>query len=570
MKSKKTFAADGFIRISDTDDRDGEKIVVNFGSPTPTNSEPIHVPAATPIIVPTEPESEAVMNKPTTKSDVQSSLSELSIDEDASLAKRSRRQRKKDDKKKKKFKKKYVIIPIVLLVIIGLIIAGYLYIKANNVFNKVFGGNIISSLIDPGTPLKTDSEGRTNILLFGTSQDDTAHQDASGGGGLWLTDSIELMSIDQKTKTVKLVGIPRDLWVAVESCEVGDYSKINAVYECGSGLINSGSNPGSNYKSEDSDGAQNLMSVIQEVTGITPQYYVHADYTVLQKAVDAVGGVDVDIVGDGASGIYDTNFDWDCPNGPYTCKNVYYPKNGVYHLDGTQALFLSRARADTGIYSYKDFGLDQGDFDRQANQQKVLIALEAKVKTASVLANPVALNGLLDAFGNNISTNITAGELKTMLTFAKTISTSDIAQVSLVQTGNAVVTTSEIDGQSVVVPTSGTYDFSSITNYLAKELSTNPAVAEGATIAVYNASGTAGAASSEQTTLQAQGLDVDTIGDASSTDVSGTKSYTLYDESDGKMPKTLAELQSTLKVTATTAALPADISSSDDFVIVIN
>jgi anionic cell wall polymer biosynthesis LytR-Cps2A-Psr (LCP) family protein len=343
------------------------------------------------------------------------------------------------------------------------------------------------------------------------------------------------------------------------------------VYECGSGLINSGSNPGSNYKSEDSDGAQNLMSVIQEVTGITPQYYVHADYTVLQKAVDAVGGVDVDIVGDGASGIYDTNFDWDCPNGPYTCKNVYYPKNGVYHLDGTQALFLSRARADSGIYSYKDFGLDQGDFDRQANQQKVLIALEAKVKTASVLANPIALNGLLDAFGNNISTNISAGELKTMLTFAKSISTSDVAQVSLVQTGNAVVTTSEIDGQSVVVPTSGTYDFSSITNYLATELSTNPAVAEAATIAVYNASGTAGAASSEQTTLQAQGLNVDTIGDASSSDVTGTKSYTIYDQSSGKMPKTLADLQSTLKsVTTTTTTLPSDITSSDDFVIVIN
>ena len=45
-------------------------------------------------------------------------------------------------------------------------------------------------------------------------------------------------------------------------------------------LTNDGT-PGSNYASQDSAGAQSLESVIQEVTGITPQYYIHADYTVL-------------------------------------------------------------------------------------------------------------------------------------------------------------------------------------------------------------------------------------------------------------------------------------------------
>ena len=46
--------------------------------------------------------------------------------------------------------------------------------------------------------------------------------------------------------------------------------------------------------------------------------------------------------------------------------------------------------------------------------------------------------------------------------------------------------------------------------------------------------------------------------------------YTLYDQSNGKMPKTLAQLESSLGVKATTAALPSDITSTDDFVIVIN
>ncbi len=466
-------------------------------------------------------------------------------------------------------KKKWIIRSIVAIFIVGLGIVGFLGVKAFLISSGIFNGGNLFSLLGPGAPLKTDSQGRTNIVIFGTSQDDSAHQNASGGGGLWLTDSIELISINQKAKTIKMIGIPRDLWVALNNCSVGDYAKINAVYECGANLFNSNGSPGPNYAKQDAEGAQQLMGMIQTVTGITPQYYVHADYTVLKQAVDAVGGVNVNIVGDGANGIYDTNFDWDCPKGPYTCKNVYYPHNGVYHLDGTQALFLARARADSGAYSYEDFGLDQGDFDRQANQQKILIALQAKVQTAGVLANPVALNNLLDAFGNNISMNLSGGEIKTLLSFTKSISSKSITQVSLVKSGSAVVTDSEVDGQSVVVPTSGIYDFSSIIDYLTKQLSNNQAVSEGATIAVYNASYTTGEAAAEQTKLQQIGLTVDTIGDANNRDA-GTGTYTLYDQSQGKKPKTLAFLQTELGVKATTAPTPSDINSSDDFVIIIN
>lgn len=516
------------------------------------------------------------------KEDVKETLESLSIDDDAEYspykepAERSRQShrskkpsKQKKTKKKRKINKKWIIWPIVIILLLALGVAGFFFVKTNLLTEKLFGGSLID-LVQPGATLKTDSQGRTNILLFGTSQDDAAHQNADGGGGLWLTDSIQIVSIDQKNKTVKLVSIPRDLWVGIQNCAVGDYGKINAVYECGSDLINSSAKTGSKYKSQDADGAKNLMSVVEEVTGITPQYYVHVDYTVLKQAVDAVGGIDINIKGDGSSGIYDTNFDWDCPNGSYTCKNVYYPKDGAYHLSGTQALFLSRARGDTGLYSYKDFGLARGDFDRQANQQKVLIALQAKAKTAAVLANPIALNGLLDAFGNNISTDISTGEVKTLLKFAKVFPNKSITQVSLVQEGSEVVTTASVDGQSVVVPTSGTYDFSSIIDYLTKQLSTNPAVLENATIGVYNASETAGAAGKEQSTLQALGLTVTATGNADATDIIGSGTYTLYDLSGGKMPKTLAQLQTSLGVKAVTSTLPSDIPSTNNFVIIIN
>jgi LCP family protein required for cell wall assembly len=201
----------------------------------------------------------------------------------------------------------------VLLILVVLVGVGYMAAKVIANVSKITHGDLLS-LITPGTPLNTDGQGRTNILIFGTSQDDAAHQNASGGGGLWLTDSIMVVSLNQTAHTVTMISIPRDLWVAMPNdCAVGDHAKINAVYECGADLLNSddSAQKASGYAKQDKQGAQALQSTIQHVTGLSMQYYVHANYSVLQQAVDAVGGIQVHIQGDGASGIYDTNYDWD-------------------------------------------------------------------------------------------------------------------------------------------------------------------------------------------------------------------------------------------------------------------
>lgn len=462
--------------------------------------------------------------------------------------------------------KKRVIISIIILL---LLLAGGIFAYLNYTASKITKGGTILDLVAPGTPLKTDSEGRTNILVFGTSQDDAAHQNADGGGGLWLTDSIMLVSINKTNNTAKMVSIPRDLWVKLdEQCTVGDASKINAVYECGAGLVSDDQSP-SDYTKKDQAGASALMKKAQEVTGITPQYYAHVNYNVLKQAVDAVGGVSVDIKGDGASGIYDTNFDWDCPSGkPYTCKNVYYPKDGTYELSGQQALYLARARADAGAYSYKDFGLARGDFDRQLNQQKIMTALKEKAQTAGVLANPVSVFNLLNALGNNITTSISTGEMKTFLTTLQKLKPTDITSVDL-NGDTPVVKTGSYAGQSIVLATSGIYDYTSMINLIAKQLSTNPAVAEGANVAVYNGGDTAGAAASLQTKLSEGGLTVATTGNA---DPVGSSTYTIYVAKPDSFTKTLDYLTKTLKdSTVIQTAPPASVPASNaDIVIVIN
>lgn len=465
-----------------------------------------------------------------------------------------------------RFTKKRVIISAIIVLILA--IAG-VFVYLNYTAGKITDGGTILDLIAPGAPLKTDSEGRTNILIFGTSQDDAAHQDADGGGGLWLSDSIMLVSLDKDNNTAKMVSIPRDLWVQLaDQCSVGNSSKINAVYECGGGLVDSSSTT-SNYASKDKAGATALMDTITTVTGITPQYYVHVNYSVLQQAVDAVGGIDVNIQGDGADGIYDTNFDWNCgTDRPYTCKNVYYPKDGEYHLDGLHALYLARARGDAGAYSYKDFGLAKGDFDRQMNQQKILTALKTKAQSAGVLANPVKVVSLLNALGNNVTTDISTSEMKTFLTTMKKLEPNDIKSVDL-DGDTPVVKTGEYDGQSIVLATSGVYDYSSIISLVAKELSTNPATNEDATIAVYNGGDTAGSAAKLQTQLESGGLNVTTVGNTSAV---GSDSYTIYAAKPDSFPKTVDYLTQTLKnaqviSTAAPSTIPANTA---DIVIVIN
>lgn len=62
-----------------------------------------------------------------------------------------------------------------------------------------------------------------------------------GHPGAHLTDSIMMVSVDQKNKTAFLASVPRDLWVKYdEACTFGYEGKINTVYQCA--LDGNGSN----------------------------------------------------------------------------------------------------------------------------------------------------------------------------------------------------------------------------------------------------------------------------------------------------------------------------------------
>ena len=431
---------------------------------------------------------------------------------------------------------------VAFFVVLALIFGLYFGIKIFMTSGKLFSGNIFD-LLGSGATLKTDEYGRSNILVFGTSEDDPAHKDA----GADLTDSIMIISVDQKAKNAVMISVPRDLWVKYgESCMSGYEGKINVVYECGA------------EDGTEKDGAEKLMGVVGDSFGLDIQYYAHVNYTVVRDTVNAVGGVTVQIDSDDPRGILDRNFDWACK---FKCYYVKWP-NGPAHLNGDQALALARARNAAGGY-----GLGGGNFDREQYQQKIIVALKDKAASAGTLANPVAVSGILDALGDNVRTNFSAGEVKTLISLAGDIPTASIKRVSLVDPGRSVLTTGNVGGQSIVRPKEGIYDFSEVRDYVRSKLTISATNGEEASIEVLNGSDYGGLAGKKAAELTAAGFNDVSTGDTDSDSAYGE--YVWYDLSGGKKPKALTKLKSILGSSPTGTVLPGGVQSDADFVIIV-
>lgn len=438
---------------------------------------------------------------------------------------------------KKKIKRAAIVLGL-LLVIFG----GYFGYKFLTTSGKIFKGNPIAAIFNQAKPLQEDANGQSNILLFGTSEDDPGHPGAN------LTDSIMMLSVNQKRKDAYVVSVPRDLYVDYgQACNSGYKGRINEVYNCGAGQAGN-----------EEAGAAFLQKKVGEIFGVDVQYYAHVNYTVLRQAVDAVGGITVNIESDDPRGILDRNFDWDCPKGVYTCYNVRYA-NGPANLNGKQALYLARARGDGAI----TYGLSRSNPDRQDNQRKILIALKDKAVSAGVLTNPVAVNNLLDAVGDNLRTNFQTEEIKTLMDLGTSVQSASITSWSLEDPERPLATLSCLGG--LICPNAGAGNYSAIQKVNTALATGDVASLENAKVDVLNASGTAGLAQTKATELTNKNVTVGVVGNAPTS--LGTQPIQFYDMT-GKKPGTLKKLETLLGVKVT-AGKPAGVTSASDFVVII-
>lgn len=452
----------------------------------------------------------------------------------------ARQERKQKSKlpKKHHFKIKHPVFMTIFIVLVALGVTGFVW--GDSLISRLTNGqsglfSAIGAMLSNEVPFETDANGRTNVLVFGTegynmdgATDYIDRENSGSHDGANLTDSIMVISFDQKTQDVAMISIPRDLKVSM-ACSAG---KINEVYWCHN---QNGDN--------EEGGALALAQQLEQVLGIEFQYWAHVNWGALKDIIDTIGGITV-VLNEDIDDRYYTG----------TIIEAGVPTR----LSGLQAVALARAR----------HGTVGGDFTRGNSQQKIMEGIAQELSTNGI--NITEAFSLLNILGDNLRSNFTTDNIKAGVKLASSFNPSTMRNILMVDYINNVyhMTTATINGISYVVPAAGADNYGQIHQYIAQILSSNPAVREGAKIAVYNATSEAGRAGSEKIKLENDGYIISLVGDSKGEGCDAQ--YCVYTMTDA-MPATLAALAERYGVEVRSGAeLPGDIyAGTNDFIIVV-
>ncbi|MDP2789691.1 MAG: LCP family protein [bacterium] len=411
-----------------------------------------------------------------------------------------------------------VVAAVVAITAIGL---GWKLLKVsgtvfdNGADTSVFGQ--LGKLILPGDrELKQDAKHRTNILLVGYG--------GVGHEGPYLADTIILASLDNTTKEVGMLSIPRDFLVDLPGY---GYRKINNALAFG-------------MTEENPKGGDVLITkAVEEVTGQTVHYFARVDFNGFKQAVDAVNGVDITV---------DTAFkDFEYPTYNYGYQTIAF-EIGKQRMDGERALQFTRSRHGTNG--------EGSDFARSVRQQKLLFALQEKARSVGTLTNPGKISGLIDTLGAHVSTTFELWEVMRFANLAKEFSPDRVATRVLETTADSVVRAGTgIEGAYIIQPRLGLGNYAEIQELTNNIFQYNAVATEAAPIQVVNATTETGLADTVGHALRGYSYDVRSV--TSPNKVSYDTSI-IVDLSNGQAPQTVASLQQRFGGSITTS-LPADL-----------
>jgi LCP family protein required for cell wall assembly len=175
------------------------------------------------------------------------------------------------------------------------------------------------------------------------------------------SDTMFILTLDPRTKTASILGIPRDLYVEIPD-GAGSYyeDRINTAFIMGE--ING--YPGGGYSL--------AIDTVEHNLGIDVDHYIIIDFEGFEELIDALGGIEVDV----PEYLYDPYYS------PTELPGDYHPyefEPGLQHMDGETALAYARIRR----YS--------NDFDRIQRQQRIIFAVMDKALDLNVLGNALDL-----------------------------------------------------------------------------------------------------------------------------------------------------------------------------------
>lgn len=322
-------------------------------------------------------------------------------------------------------RKKFFKLGVVMLLLSGILYTGYiLYWPAVTLFKQIakHPKSALSLIKNPQGELK-ETAGRTNFLLVGIDKRSNIPYTYNIGNGEvkhngFLTDTIILGSIDQNTKQIAMVSIPRDVWV-----KVPNFGKIKGAQ----GKINSIYNIGESNAYPNGGGMGLLKEVVEESLGIEEIHYsARVDFAGFRQGIDILGGVDI---------MVERSFDdyrypiegkekADCSGGGDYCrfKHLRFVA-GLNHMSGELALGYARSRSGTNG--------EGSDFARASRQQKVLIAAKDKALKSENLLDPGKLNSLFKEVGDSIETDLDVSALVALFNLSREMNTTKVKTLVL-------------------------------------------------------------------------------------------------------------------------------------------
>lgn len=208
-------------------------------------------------------------------------------------------------------------------------------------------------------------------------------------------DALQLVGMNLRTGAATAIGIPRDSWVAIPG---HGSEKINAALYFG--------------------GPQAMGEAVGGLVGIQPDYVFVSRFPFFSALVKSIGGIEVD----NPVGFSDPHL-----------KPIGF-KQGRIHLGPHDAMAFSRIR----------YNLVRGDFDRSANQQRVLRGIQAKVRSRAKEPGFIE-NGVLHAI-QYLHTDLPPTEL---FQLAQAMAQVDPAKVTSCVLQGSI---GNIGGASVVLP----------------------------------------------------------------------------------------------------------------------
>lgn len=284
-------------------------------------------------------------------------------------------------------------------VLICLAASGVIYAAAK--LNKIDTDNSMKSDdIVVNKEAEISAEGYTNVALFGI---DSREGDLDKGS---RTDCLIVASLDNKTKEVRLASVYRDTLLDIGD---GELQKCNAAYSFG--------------------GPTQAINMLNKNLDLNIQDYVTFDFAAVAKAIDALGGVEIDVKEEEVQ--YLNKFLGETARVAGTEAHEVM-KSGKQLLDGTQATTYARIRSTAG-----------GDFTRTERQRLVIEKMVEKLQQSKL----TTINNIIDEILPTIKTSFSATDI---LAYAK-----DFAKYKIVDSTGFPFdkTTDTISGLgSIVIP----------------------------------------------------------------------------------------------------------------------